>query len=350
MKPRVRRTLLATTLLASAALSTVSTPARAQASAQDSAVAQSLYDQGRKLAAQNNYAEACPKLEESERLDPTAVTQFWLADCYEHAGRTASAWSSFLDLAATARRTGGPKAEEREKVAKDRANAIAPKLTQLAISVPDAVKVPGLVIKRDGEAVHSGQWGSPVPVDPGNHTIEASAPGKLTWTKTEDVEGVGQTVTIQVDPLGDTPIQVTAPAQGGAQSPGAQHEVVNVPPKAEPARSSPLKTVGLVVGAVGIVGLGVGGVFGGLAISKNSSANSGHCGTAFGGTDNCDATGLSLRHDAVHFGNVSTISFIAGGVLAVGGATLWLFAPSSSVRAGATVGNGGPGLTVHGTF
>jgi hypothetical protein len=344
MKPRVRCFLLATSLLAGAAVSTASTPARAQASVQDSAVAQSLYDQGRKLAAQNNYAEACPKLEESQRLDPTAVTQFWLADCYEHVGRTASAWSSFLDLAATARRNGGPKAEEREKVAKDRANAIAPKLTQLVISVPDGVKVPGLVIKRDGEAVHSGQWGSPVPVDPGNHTIEATAPGKRTWTKTQDVAGVGQTVSIQVDPLSDTPVEVAAPAPGGAQPP------VNVPPKTEPARSSPLKTAGLVVGAVGIVGLGVGTVFGVMAISKNSSANSDHCGTAFGGTNNCDPTGISLRSDAVKFGNVSTISFIAGGVLAAGGVGLWLFAPSTSVQAGPTVGNGGAGLTVRGTF
>jgi hypothetical protein len=345
MNPRVRRSLLATTLLASAAVSTASTPARAQASAQDSAVSQSLYDQGRKLAAQSNYAEACPKLEESQRLDPTAVTQFWLADCYEHVGRTASAWSSFLDLAASARRNGGPKAEEREKVAKERANAILPKLTQLAISVPDALKVPGLVIKRDGEAVHGGQWGSPVPVDPGNHTIEASAPGKQTWTKTEDVQGVGQTVTIQVDPLGDAPVQVTAPpATGGAQSP------VDLPPNGEPARSSPLKTAGLVVGAVGVAALGVGTVLGVLAISKNSSANSGHCGPAFGGTNNCDPTGISLRSDAVNFGNVSTASFIAGGVLAAGGACLWLFAPSTSVEVGPTVGHEGAGLTVRGTF
>ena len=352
MKPRVRRSLLAATLLASAAVSTASAPARAQASAQDSAVAQSLYDQGRKLAAQNNYADACPKLEESQRLDPTAVTQFWLADCYEHVGRTASAWSSFLDLAATARRNGGPKAEEREKVAKDRANALSPKLTQLAISVPDAVKVPGLVIKRDGEAVHSGQWGSPVPVDPGNHTIEASAPGKQTWTKTQDVEGVGQTVTVQVDPLGDTPVAITAPAPGGVQSPGGRDasgaSTDYVPPTT--ARSSPLKTSGLVVGAVGVVGLGVGTAFGVLAISKNSSANDGHCGAAFGGANNCDQTGLSLRSDAVTFGNASTVSFIAGGVLAAGGAALWLFAPRASVQAGPTVGNGGAGLTVHGTF
>lgn len=174
--------------------------------------------------------------------------------------------------------------------------------------------------------------------------IEASAPGKQTWTKTQDVEGVGQTVTVQVEPLGDTPVQVTPPEPVAAQPPP------NVPPKTEPGRSSALKTTGLLVGAVGVVGLGVGTVFGVLAISKNSSANDGHCGSTFGGTNSCDPTGISLRSDAANFGNVSTVSFIAGGVLAAGGAALWLFAPSTSVQAGPTVGNGGAGLTVRGTF
>lgn len=316
--------------------------ALAQPSAQDSAVAQSLYDQARKLAAANQYSDACPKLEESQRLDPTPVTQFWLADCYEHVGRTASAWSSFLDLAAEARRNGGPKAEEREKVAKDRANAIQPKLTQLVIDVPAAVRVTGLVVKRDGEAVHDGQWGSPVPVDPGNHTIEASAPGKQTWTKTQDVEGVGQTVTVHVDALADAP--VAPPPAAGATPSGAP-----ATPEATPS-SSPLKTVGLIVGGVGIVGLGVGTAFGVIALSKNSAANSGHCGGSLGGPNQCDATGVSDRSDAVSAGNVSTIGFVAGGVLLAGGAALWLLAPSSSVQAAPAVGTNGGGLLVRGVF
>jgi hypothetical protein len=169
------------------------------------------------------------------------------------------------------------------------------------------------------------------------------------------VEGVGQTVTLQVEALADAPVQATAPAPGGVQEPSSNvvtgtNSLVNVPPQTPPAHSSPLKTAGLVVGAVGLVGLGVGTVFGVLAMSKNSSANDGHCGSAFGGTNNCDATGLSLRSDAVKFGNVSTVAFIAGGVLAAGGLGLWLFAPSTSVQAGATVGSGGAGLTVRGAF
>lgn len=352
---KTTRSTLVAAVLAVAAAGAPAT-ARAQSSAQDSAVAQSLYDQARKLTAGGQYPDACPKFEESQRLDPTPVTQFWLADCYEHVGRTASAWSSFLDLAAAAKRNGGPKADEREKVARDRANAVQPKLTQLVVAVPAGTRIAGLVVKRDGEALHEGQWGSPVPVDPGNHTIEASAPGKQTWTKTQDVEGAGQTVTVQVDALTDAPVAAAVPPAGAspAGSPAAAGgspapAPVDVPPDTS-ASSSPLKTVGLVAAGVGVVGLGVGAFFGVKALGKNSDANNGHCGGSLGGANACDATGVQDRSDAVSAGNVSTILFVAGGVLAAGGVTLWLLAPSSHVQAAPAVGTNGGGIVLRGAF
>src|SRR2546421_315839 len=70
-------------------------PARADASLADKAAAQTLFDEGRKLMAAGKYAEACPKLAESQKLDPGVGTQFHLADCYEKIGQTASAWAGF---------------------------------------------------------------------------------------------------------------------------------------------------------------------------------------------------------------------------------------------------------------
>jgi tetratricopeptide (TPR) repeat protein len=150
------------------AVSTCAPATALAASAQDSAVAQSLYDQARTLAAAGNWADACGKFEESQRLDPTPVTEYHLADCYEHAGRTASAWTTFLDLATTAR---AAKRADREKAATDRATALEPKLTRLVVDVPPGAQVPDLVVRRDGEAVGRGQWGTPVPVDPGKHLL-----------------------------------------------------------------------------------------------------------------------------------------------------------------------------------
>jgi hypothetical protein len=317
--------------------------APAQTTPQDQAIAQSLYDEAKKLMAASRWPDACPKLEESQRLDPTPVTEFYLADCYERAGRTASAWTTFLDLAATEHKNGGSKAGDRERVARDRARGLEPRLTQLVIDVPAAAHVPGLVVKRDGEVMREGQWGTQVAVDPGTHTLEASAPGKKTWTTTEDVRGIGSSTTVRVEALVDLPADAAPPVAAPTPLP------TNAPDSPPPS-SSPLKTVGLVVGGVGVAGLVAGGIFGVIAMSKNNSANDGHCGGSLGGPNQCDPTGAGLRSDAVNAGNISTVAFIAGGVLAAGGATLFLLAPSGHVQAAPAVGTTGGGLVVRGDF
>ncbi len=70
----------------------------AEPSADDRTVARSLFDQGRALVKDGNYAAACPKLEESQKIDSGVGTLFNLADCYEHLGRFASAWAAARPL------------------------------------------------------------------------------------------------------------------------------------------------------------------------------------------------------------------------------------------------------------
>jgi hypothetical protein len=60
--------------------------------------------------------------------------------------------------------------------------------------------------------------------------------------------------------------------------------------------------------------------------------------------------GATLRSEAVNAGNVSTVAFIAGGVLAAGGAALFLFAPSGHVQAVPAVGTRDAGFIVRGDF
>ena len=69
----------------------------------DKVAARALFDEGRNLSAAGKYNEACVKLEESQRLDPGTGTMFNLADCYEHVGRTATAWSLYLEVASRMR-------------------------------------------------------------------------------------------------------------------------------------------------------------------------------------------------------------------------------------------------------
>ncbi len=332
--------LAAAALLAALSLSA---PARADATPQDQAVAQSLYDEGRTLMTAKNFVQACPKLEEAQRLDPSPATEFHLADCYEQVGRTASAWAAFLEVESTSRLAGRP---EREKVARQRADALAPRMTKLTINVPATTLVAGLVVKRNGTVVREGQWGAAVPVDQGPQAIEVSAPGKVTWQSQVQATGEGKTTSVDVPPLPDAPVAVAqpAPAVAAPPSPGSMASSSEAPPSA--GRGNTQRIIAVAVAGVGVVGVAIGGIFGAKALSKNSDANTGHC------TGNvCDATGVSLRQDAVHAGNVSTIAFVAGGVAIAGGAVLWFTAPSNhGISAAPAMGGGSYGAVVRGTW
>ena len=168
-----------------AALALCASAARAQGD-EERAAAQALFDEARRLMAGGRHEQACPKLEESQRLDPGVGTQFNLAVCYETIGRTASAWSLFLEVAAAANR-GAERA--REQVARARAAALEPKLPRLRIVVPEQARASGLRVERGAVQVGPAQWGVALPTDPGTYTISASAPGKKRWQISVTVDG-----------------------------------------------------------------------------------------------------------------------------------------------------------------
>ena len=106
-------------------------PAYAQG-ASDKAAAESLFDDGKRLYQEKKFAEALPRFEASERLDPGVGTLLYLADCYENLGRTASAWATFREAASVAKVAGKA---DRERVARERAALLDAKLYRLTVSV-----------------------------------------------------------------------------------------------------------------------------------------------------------------------------------------------------------------------
>src|SRR5690242_14012919 len=122
----------------------------------ESATAQALFDQARTLMDQGHAEEACPKFEESQRLDPGSGTLLNLARCYEQTGRLASAWSKYLETVAAAKNVGNA---GREAEARARAEALKPRLANLSVTPAAALRnVQGLEITRDGAPVGSAQW------------------------------------------------------------------------------------------------------------------------------------------------------------------------------------------------
>src|SRR5689334_2063086 len=85
-----------------------STDAHSAPGAGDKAVAEDLFQQGVELIGKGKWTEAAAKLEESNRLDRAPGTTVNLADCYEHMGKLASAWTLFVEAASVFERRAPP--------------------------------------------------------------------------------------------------------------------------------------------------------------------------------------------------------------------------------------------------
>lgn len=287
-------------------------PAAAHAQGAGSqAEAQALFDAGRKLMDAGKYAEACPKLEASQKLDPGAGTLLNLASCYEKNGQTASAWVSYTD-AATASSASGH-ADWAAK-AKARVDALAPHLPRLVLSmktVPDGVE-----IKRDGKPIALGALNTSLPVDPGEHVIDVAAPGKNPWRS-------------RVTAKADETAQVDVPALEDAQATGGA-----ATPAPAPARGGAQRVLGLVLAGVGVAGVGVGSAFGIDAASKKDVATDPrYCLPVPGGPTHCNQQGADTLDGARTSATISTIAIVAGGVLVAGGLVLFFTAPKSPAEA-----------------
>jgi len=284
--------------------------------------AEQLFQDARALVEKGDYASACPKLEVSQKLDPAVGTQFNLADCYEHVGKTATAFALFEEVARIARAAGK---FERERSAKARAAALAPKLARAHLDVKAAA--PGLEIRIDDVLVAKSAWNEAFPIDPGAHRIAASAPSHASWESTIAAKA-GTLAEVSVPELVDTSARPTpAPAP-----------VVVAP-------SSTQRTLALVAGGIGIAGIAVGAVSGIIAVSKRSSAQS-ECPSEVYAFRCPTESGTAAWNSATTAGNVSTVSFIAGGVFLAGAAVLWFTAPSARTR----VGMSPSGMRVEGSF
>jgi hypothetical protein len=189
-------------------------PARAQdtpePSAENRALATALFKEGRRLMEAGDVPAACRKLEESQRLDPGGGTLLNLAACHEKEGRTASAWTEFSAALAQARTDGRA---DRIAVAQERVAALEGRLRRLTLVVPPAADRPDLEITIDGVAVRRPAWGVAVPIDPGEHAVQARAAGFAPWRSSVSVEADGQSQELDVPALEDS-LMVGAAAVG----------------------------------------------------------------------------------------------------------------------------------------
>jgi len=313
----------------------------------DAATAEALFREGRTLMDAGNYSAACPKLEESYAQDPATGTLLALGICQERAGRTASAWATYSEAAGRAKRDGRA---DRERAAREHMAALEPKLSRLTINVdPSASTLPGLSVQRDGREIGAGAWGTSVPIDPGEHVVEATAPGRRAFSTKINVAAQAAAQTVQIPALEPEP--ATGAADGTSASAGVQPRSGDA--EAAPRSVAPLRLPSLIIGSVGLVTLGVSGIFALRAGSLNSeSKTDGHCDAQ----NQCDEIGGAKRDEAKTAANIATVTVLAGGALTALGVTLFLLKPrqeqthAAQIQALPLLGQDQAGMVVRGRF
>lgn len=280
----------------------------------DAAAAETLFEEGRRLMAKGDHAQACPKFVESYRLDPALGSLLNAATCHKAEGKTATAWSEFKDAEQQARRAGDTK---RQKFAADKAAELEPSLPRMIITILEPP--PGTKVARDGLLLGEASLNTPLPVDPGEHTIRVEAPGFVTWETTVEAFA-GKRASVVVPDLERAP--EAPPASEGSDGGGATTPDAPIPAGGD------YRTVGLVVGGVGVASLAIGAVFAGLYFSA-----AGDC-EGDSPEQNCPADD-PIRDDMATRGTISGITLVAGGAAVVAGALVYLTSTPSPAAASA---------------
>lgn len=311
---RMRTTRVGAGALLTLAMALGAPRASAQPTGEAVATAQALFDDGKRLMDAGNYERACPKLVESQRLDPAGGTLLLIGLCHEAQGKTATAWADFGVALGQARKDNRA---DREAAALEHVQKLEPKLTRVRVVVAPGQN--GIEVLRNGVVVNAAQWGTPLPIDPGTQTFEARAPGKRPWSQKVDVVGEGVTVPVQVPLLADA-------------EPSPSPPPVAPPPPAAPDKPAPQESSSrlpwiALAGGVGVVAAGVGVGFGLSATSKWKDAE-----RACPGGLCPNAADTELGKQAGTRADLSTVFFIIGGAGLATAGVLWLTAPSTQDR------------------
>ena len=307
------------TAIGLAACLTVGAPiGRALADEPSPAVLAKAREQFRKalsLEVAGNHEAALALFKEVALVKSSPAVRFHIGTCEEKMGDWVQAVGSYR-LALH---------EGQQQSAKDVVDAAQEALTALEPKIPKMtiVRGDGAAVARvelDGRALGGASVGAPMPVNPGPHVIKASAPGRESIT----VEvTIAEKETKQVELKLPPGAPEASPADGG---PVAGDRVA--PDNAEPSGTSPMKVAGFITAGVGVVSLGVAGVFFLMRQGAISDLDD-QCGSD---GQQCPPEAKGTFDDGETYSTVATATFIGGlGAIALG-TVLILAAPKPSPK------------------
>lgn len=292
MASRLRASALVAIMLA------LSAPALADPTPQEKETARNLMDEGRDLRDDKKDPKAAlERFKAADAIMHVPTTSIEVAATEVSLGMLVEAREVIAKILATQVQKGEPiQFKEARKRAQSLDDQIAARIPTLIVNVNKAQ--PGTTVLIDGDALPPSLVGLPARANPGHHVIVASTKSMEGRQEIDLGEGEKKEVTITLEPR------------------GVEHETIaqEQPKEAPPVtKASGVRTFGFVMLGLGGAALVGGGVTGALTFSMQSDLAT-KCPNHVCGPESHDelATANTLAL-------VSTVSFIAGGVLAVTG-------------------------------
>jgi hypothetical protein len=273
------------------------------------------------LRDQDELAAACEKFAASQKLESSSGTLLNLGQCHEKFVRFASARSTYMQAKEEAAKRNKT---DHVKKADERLRAIEGKVASIVFDKASIAAIDGARIQFDGVEVTA----SEVPVDSGAHIVEVTAP--------DHEKGV---LRVQVD--GSQHVTVVVPKP----TPIVRAAVEEKKKVSAPKSSGGSLVPAVLVGGAGVVGIGLGVVSGLLTSSALSDAK-----VACPTYPDCKSfpAAQDPNDSALRWSTVSTVSFIAGGVLLAGGVVLYVVSrPSTSVAVSGSPTGANLALKLH---
>jgi hypothetical protein len=297
----------------------------------DTAAARSLAVDGMKLADAGKCQEAIDKLARAEKLHHAPIVLGRLGECQIAVGKIVDGTENLRKVVReplpSSPSPAVMKARDRAQSSLDAAKS---KIAALTISIKGSNNA---TVTVDGQPVPSALLDADRPTDPGDHVVEATAPGFLKASSRVALamgEKLGVTLKLESDPNAAR-ATLPSPILEADSSPGSRtiltHDTdstVRAETSSSSSASTPNHTAAYVLWGVGAAGFAVGATFGVLALTGKQSLDK-ECPQSV-----CQPRSQDNLDTARSFGNVSTAGFVVAGAGVVLGTVLYVSAGSSS--------------------
>lgn len=326
------------TLVLVAALAAAARPSWAD-EAGDARRARSQFQRALELAKAGDCAQAIPLFREVGQFRMTSQVRYQIASCEERVGHLVAALGGY-ELALS--EGGGTAGADFVAEVEARARDLRARIPRLVIVRGEGAEA--AVVTLNGTALGEASLAAPIPVDPGPHTVEASAPGRRKFSKTLRV-AERETAEVQIV-IGDANAPESAPPAPADAGPRAAGGPL-------PADRPSVPLGAWIAGGAGLVALGGAGLTWMLRQDRKAELDT-RCGPD---RRSCPPSARSTYDDAKLYDTLSPV-LLGVGVAGVGAAAaLWLLrgdsergASERSVAAEPVLAGQWSGVVVRGRF